>query len=67
MALGASLHVQDNMKVRIYGDAAVLTADRRSKGSLHGTDTSGYQRMIRVLVKKHGRWQAVAYAATPIR
>jgi len=57
----------ENIKVRVYGDAAVLTADRRSKGSLRGTDTSGHQRTIRVLVKREGRWQPVAYAATPIK
>jgi uncharacterized protein (TIGR02246 family) len=57
----------DNIKVRVYGDAAVLTADRRSKGSLRGTDTSGHQRMIRVLIKRQGRWQPVAYAATAIK
>src|SRR5688500_18977454 len=36
----------ENIVVRVYGDAAVLTADRRSKSTLRGTDTSGHQRMI---------------------
>ena len=57
----------DNIKVRVYGDTAVLTADRRAKSSLRGTDTSGHQRMIRVLVKRQGRWQPVAMQATAIK
>jgi uncharacterized protein (TIGR02246 family) len=57
----------DNIKVRVYGDAAVLTADRTAKSSLRGTDTSGRQRMIRVLVKRQGRWQPVALQATAIK
>jgi uncharacterized protein (TIGR02246 family) len=57
----------DNIQVRVYGDTAVLTADRRVKSSLRGTDTSGHQRMIRVLVRREGRWQPVAMQATAIK
>lgn len=57
----------DNIKVRVYGDTAVLTADRKAESSLRGTDTSGHQRMIRVLVKRQGRWQPVAMQATAIK
>jgi uncharacterized protein (TIGR02246 family) len=57
----------DNVKVRVYGDAAVLTADRTVKSTLRGQDTSGRLREIRVFVKRNGRWQAVAMQTTPIR
>lgn len=57
----------DNVKVRVYGDTAVLTAERRAKSSLRGTDTSGHQRMIRVLVKRQGRWRPVAMQTTAIK
>ena len=57
----------DDIKVRVYGDVAVLTAERTARSSLRGTDTSGRQRMIRVLVKKQGRWQPVAMQATAIK
>jgi uncharacterized protein (TIGR02246 family) len=57
----------DNIQVRVYGDTAVLTAERTAKSSLRGTDTSGRQRMIRVLVKKQGRWQPVAMQATAMK
>jgi hypothetical protein len=57
----------DNVKVRVYGDAAVLTADRTVKGTLRGQDTSGRLRELRVIAKRNGRWQAVAMQATPIR
>jgi uncharacterized protein (TIGR02246 family) len=57
----------DSVKVRVYGDAAVLTADRTVKSTLRGQDTSGRLREIRVFVKRNGRWQAVAMQATPIQ
>jgi uncharacterized protein (TIGR02246 family) len=57
----------DNVKVRVYGDAAVLTADRTTKSTLRGQDNSGRQREIRVFVKRNGRWQAVAMQTTAIR
>jgi uncharacterized protein (TIGR02246 family) len=57
----------DNVKVRVYGDTAVLTAERRARSSLRGTDTSGHQRMLRVFVKRQGRWQPVAMQTTAIK
>jgi hypothetical protein len=57
----------DNVKVRMYGDAAVLTADRTTKSTLRGQDNSGRQREIRVFVERNGRWQAVAMQTTPLR
>jgi uncharacterized protein (TIGR02246 family) len=57
----------ENIQVKVYGDTAVLTADRTAKSTLKGQDTGGRQRQIRVYVKRNGRWQAVAMQTTPIR
>jgi uncharacterized protein (TIGR02246 family) len=57
----------ENVKVRVYGDAAVLTADRTTKSTLRGQDNSGRQREVRVFVKRDGRWQAVVMQTTAIR
>lgn len=57
----------ENIEVRVYGDAAVLTADRNAKGTKAGTETGGHERMIRVFVKRDGRWWPVAYMATTIK
>lgn len=56
----------EDVKVRMYGDAAVLTAIRTTKSSLRGKDTSGRFRSLRVYVKRQGRWQAAALQLTRI-
>jgi uncharacterized protein (TIGR02246 family) len=57
----------DNVRVRTYGDVAILTADRTAKSTLRGQDTSGRFRQMRVYVKKDGQWRAAAMQFTPIR
>ena len=57
----------DHVTVRVYGDAAVLTADRTTSSTLRGQDNSGRQREIRVFAKRDGRWQAVAMQTTLMR
>lgn len=59
----ASITLED-VKVRVYGDAAVLTATRTSKGSLRGKDPSGRFRVLRVYAKRPGGWRAVALQLT---
>jgi uncharacterized protein (TIGR02246 family) len=54
------------LKVRVYGDAAVVTGRSTQKGAEDGRDNSGDYRFTRVYVKQHGRWQTVAYQATAI-
>jgi len=58
-----------DMKVRVYGDAAVVTGKVTVKGMLGGKDVTGTQLFTRVYVKKGGRWMSVALqqtrAATP--
>ena len=52
--------VFDDMKVRIYGDAAVVTGRSTFKGMLKGKDVSGQDRYTDTFAKRAGRWQCVA-------
>jgi ketosteroid isomerase-like protein len=54
-----SLQHEDN-RVRVFGDAAVVTAITVVKGQYKGEDASGRFRYMRVWIKRQGRWQAVA-------
>lgn len=54
-AAGQSMELGD-MKVRVLGDAAVVT----------GTDSSGKFAWMDVFMKRNGRWQAVASQSTKI-
>ena len=56
----------DDMKVRVYGAAAVVTARVTLKGTYIGQDISGAYRGIDVFVKRNGRWQVVASQVTRI-
>ena len=47
-------------KVRIYGNAAVMTYRYVSKERYKGQDENGNDRITRVFAKQHGRWQIVA-------
>jgi ketosteroid isomerase-like protein len=55
-----SSEVADEMKVRVYGDTAVVTGRNTFKGKLKGKDTSGQERWTDVFVKRTGLWQCVA-------
>lgn len=58
-----SMNITD-MVVRLYGDAAVVTARADVKGHQLGEDFSGLYRYTRVWVRRSGHWQAVSYQAT---
>ena len=53
-------YVLDNMKARVYGDAAVVTGRMTSKQTFKGQDISGSYQCTDTLIKKEGRWQCVA-------
>jgi len=55
------------LKVRVYGDTAVVTGRSTQKGEEDGKDYSGDYRFTRVYVKDKGRWITVALQTTPIR
>jgi ketosteroid isomerase-like protein len=61
-----SIQITD-MKVRVYGNTAIVTARAEVKGNDLGEDFSGPYRFTRVWVRRNGRWQAVSYQATVTR
>jgi len=50
----------DDLKVRVYGDAAVVTGRFTTKETLKGRDISGQYRFTDTWIKKAGRWLCVA-------
>jgi ketosteroid isomerase-like protein len=56
-----------DMKVKIHGDAAVVTYITTDKGKYKGQDISGRFRWIDVFVRQGGAWQLVAGQGTPIQ
>jgi ketosteroid isomerase-like protein len=58
--------VLSNLKVHVYGDAAVVTGTNTTKATFKGKDTSGVVRFTDVFVKRNGRWQAVASQGTRV-
>jgi ketosteroid isomerase-like protein len=55
-----------DMKVRMYGNAAVATYTVQVKGTNNGQDMSGNFRLTRVFGKRNGKWQEVAFAQTRV-
>ncbi len=53
-----------DMKVRVFGDTAVVTGSDDEKSSYKGKDTSGHYTWTDVFVKRQGRWQAAASQGT---
>lgn len=56
----------DDVRIRIYGDTAVVTGRSWVKGQHRGTHTSGNYRYTRVYIQKKGRWQLVSSQSTRI-
>jgi ketosteroid isomerase-like protein len=52
--------VNDEFKVRVYGDAAVVTGRTTQKGMVESKEVSGQFRWTDTWVKLAGRWQCVA-------
>lgn len=55
-----------DLKVRVYGDTAVVIGKSSAKGTIGGRELKGPVMFTRVYVKKNGRWQSVAFQQTPI-
>jgi ketosteroid isomerase-like protein len=55
-----------DVKVRVYGNTAVVTAKADVKGTLGGADATGTILYTRVYVKKDGRWQSVSMQQTRV-
>jgi ketosteroid isomerase-like protein len=55
-----------DLKVRVYGDTAVVTGKSSAKGTIGGRELKGPVMFTRVYVKKNGKWQSVSFQQTPI-
>jgi len=55
-----------DLKVRVYGNTAVVTGKSNAKGTIGGQELKGPVLFTRVYVKKDGKWQSVAFQQTPI-
>jgi ketosteroid isomerase-like protein len=55
-----------DLKVRVYGNTAVVTGKANAKGVVGGRELKGPVLFTRVYVKKDGKWQSVAFQQTPI-
>ena len=58
-ALTHDMMQSDDMRVRVYGDSAVVTAVTRSKGKFMGQEFSTHERSTDVFVKVEGQWRCV--------
>jgi ketosteroid isomerase-like protein len=56
----------EDMKVRVFGNVAVVNGHYTEKGTYKGKDISGEGRFTDVFVKRQGRWQCVSTQGTRI-
>jgi ketosteroid isomerase-like protein len=50
----------DNLKVRVFGDAAIVMVEQSEKSQWKGKDNSGRYRFTDIYAKRNGKWQVVA-------
>ncbi len=61
----SELNLSD-LKVRVYGDTAVVTSRAEVAGTNGGTDISGHYRYTRVYNRREGQWRIVSFEASRI-
>lgn len=61
------LRTISELKVRVYGNTAIVTGRSTQKGEENGKDYSGDYRFTRVYVRDKGHWMTEALQTTPIR
>jgi len=49
----------DDVRVRVYGDSAVVSAVTRSKGKFMGQEFTTHERATDVFVRRDGQWRCV--------
>jgi ketosteroid isomerase-like protein len=55
-----------NVRVRVYGNVAVMTEEITIDGTDHGKPFGGDFRFVRVFAKQAGQWQVVLGQGTPV-
>ena len=58
-ALTHELMQSEDMRVRVYGDSAVVTSLARSKGKFMGQEFTTHERSTDVFVRRDGQWRCV--------
>jgi len=61
-----SIHIS-NLKIRVYGDTAIVTGRAEVRGSDLGEDFSGPYLYTRIWAKVNNEWKTVSYQATVSR
>jgi ketosteroid isomerase-like protein len=56
-----------DLKIRVYGEAAIVTGRSVQEGTENGKDYSGNYRFTRVYVKQNGAWKTDALQTTLIQ
>lgn len=56
----------DDVKVRVYGNTAVITGSSTWKGRHRGQESRNRFRHTEVWVRRNGQWQIVSWQGTPI-
>ena len=59
-AFRAEFMTIDSIKVRLFGDVAVVTYGQSEKSQSRGKDTSGRSQWTDIFVKRNGKWQIAA-------
>ena len=57
----------DEIKVRLYGDTAIVTYRSNAKGEDQQGEIDFQRSVTRVFLRRDGRWQQVHSQATPIQ
>jgi ketosteroid isomerase-like protein len=58
-ALTHEMMESEGIRVRVYGDSAVVSALTRSKGKFMGQEFTTHERSTDVFVKRDGQWRCV--------
>ena len=57
---------ESDVKVRVYGDAAIVTGRLQAKVKRQGQEVGGLSRFTQVFVRQGGKWRCVATQVTRI-
>jgi ketosteroid isomerase-like protein len=70
MRRAGTVHISElnlsDLKVRVYGDTAVVTSRAEIAGTNGGTDIGGHYRYTRVYNRRNGEWRIVSFEASRI-
>ncbi|HYU80216.1 MAG TPA: nuclear transport factor 2 family protein [Vicinamibacterales bacterium] len=61
----SSAYRSSDIRVRVYGDAAVVTGRILRSRSVNGVDAEDDWRFTKTYVRQKGHWQVVAFYASP--